>query len=331
VSGKNPNEGAEDGAMRFRTIISIFAWLALGAVAHAQLQPLTKIVVPYAPGGSTDLLSRLLADHIQRNNPGKQFIIENRPGAGAVIGTEAVYRSPADGATIGIVANSFLINSHIKRLAYDPLTNFEPICHLIDSPQVIVVNAKSPYKTLADFLADARNNPGKYSIASLGPATTQHVAVAMFLKTARIELNYVPFTGGAPTTTALLGGHVTSIIGNYSEVEPQITAGELRVLATTNGTRIAPLPDVPTVRELGLDFEVTAWFALVATGKTPAPIVASLIDAFSTAMKSPDILARLDKLQLYPVNRCGADFGAFLKQQDGITATIVKEAGIKSD
>ena len=141
----------------------------------------------------------------------------------------------------------------------------------------------------------------------------------MFLKTAKIELNYVPFTGGAPTTNALLGGHVTSIIGNYSEIEPQITAGELRALATTNLTRIAPLPDVPTVRELGLDFEVTAWFALVATGKTPPPVVASLIDAFSSAMKNTEILARLDKLQLYPANRCGEDFASFLKQQASIT------------
>lgn len=317
--------------MNFRAIIAAVAWIALGTGAQAQLQPLTKIIVPYAPGGSTDLLSRLLADHIQRNNPGKQFIIENRPGAGAVIGTEAVFRAPPDGATIGIVANSFLINSHIKKLAYDPLTNFEPLCHLIDSPQIIVVNAKSPYKTLDEFLSDVRRNPGKHSIASLGPATTQHVAVAMFLKTAKIELNYVPFTGGAPTTNALLGGHVTSIIGNYSEIEPQITAGELRALATTNSTRIAPLPDVPTVRELGLDFEVTAWFALVATGKTPPSVVASLIDAFSSAMKNTEILARLDKLQLYPANRCGEDFASFLKQQASITEKVVKETGIKGD
>jgi tripartite-type tricarboxylate transporter receptor subunit TctC len=315
--------------MKFRIAFAALALLASSAAAQAQLQPLTKIVVPYAPGGSTDLLSRLLADHIQRANPGKQFIIENRPGAGAVIGTEAVFRAPPDGATIGVVANSFLINSKIKQLAYDPLTSFEPLCHLVDSPQVIVVNAKSPWKTLAEFLAEVRANPGKHSIGSLGPATTQHVAVAMFLKTARIELNYVPFTGGAPATNAILGGHVTSIIGNYSEVEPQIAAGELRVLATTNATRIKPLPDVPTVRELGLDFEVTAWFALVATGKTPAPVVASLIDAFSGAMKSPEILSRLDKLQLFPVNKCGADFAAYLKAQDAAMGPIVKEAGIK--
>ena len=315
--------------MNFRITLAGLAWLALGVPASAQLQPLTKIIVPYAPGGSTDVLSRLLADHIQKASAGKQFIIENRPGAGAVIGTEAVFRAPPDGSTIGVVANSFLINAKIKQLAYDPLTGFEPLCHLVDSPQVIVVNASSPYRTLADFLADARANPGKHSIGSLGPATTQHVAVAMFLKTAKIDLNYVPFTGGAPATNAILGGHVTSIIGNYSEIVSQIEAGTLRVLATTNATRIKPLPDVPTVRELGLDFEVTAWFALVATGKTPAPVVNALIDAFSSAMKSPEILARLDKLQLYPVNSCGAGFAAFLRQQDAVMGPVVKEAGIK--
>lgn len=312
------------------TIIVNLAWVACAGPALAQLPPQFKIVVPYAPGGSTDLLSRLLGEQIGKAR-GSTVIVENRPGASAMIGTEAVARATPDGTTIGVVANSFLINAQIRKLNYDPLTSFEPICHLVDSPQVIVVNAKSPYKTLADFLAAARSKPGEHSIGALGPATTQHVAVAMFLKTAKIELNFVPFQGGAPASQALLGGHVTSIIGNYSEVSPQVEAGELRVLATTSPNRIAPLPDVPTVREAGLDFEVTAWFALVATGKTPAPVVASLIDAFSTAMKTPDMQARLKPLQLYPVNVCGAQFADFLRKQNEAMGPIVKEAGIKLD
>ena len=305
-------------------------WLALCGAAAAQLPSTVKIIVPYAPGGSVDLLSRLLGEQISRTR-GVTVITENKPGASAIIGTEAVARAAPDGATVGFVANSFIINSQIRKLSYDPLTSFEPICHLVDSPQVIVVNAKSPYKTLADFLAAARAKPGELSVGALGPATTQHVAVAMFLKTAQIDLNFVPFQGGAPATNALLGGHVTSIIGNYSEVAPQVEAGELRVLATTAASRISSLPDIPTTRDAGLDFEVTAWFAMVTTGKTPASIVASLIEAFSGALKTPEMQARLKPLQLYTANVCGAQFAAFLRQQNDAMGPIVREAGIKLD
>ncbi len=313
--------------MQGRIAAAVVAWLGVCGGARAQLPPTIRVIVPYAPGGSVDLLSRLLGEQIGRTR-GVTVLTENKPGASTIIGTELVSRAPPDGATVGFVANSFVINSQIRKLSYDPLTSFEPVCHFVNSPQVIVVNAKSPYKTLDDFLAAARARPGEFSIGALGPATTQHVAVAMFLKTANIQMNFVPFQGGAPATNAILGQHVNVIIGNYSEVAPQVEAGELRVLATTAASRIAPLPDAPTVREKGLDFEVTAWFAMVATGKTPAPVVASLIDAFSTAMNSPDIRARLEKLQLFPVNVCGAPFAAFLRRQNEAMGPIVREAGI---
>ncbi len=316
--------------MKKRLATVCLAWLALAGAARAQLPPAIKVVVPYPPGGSVDLLSRLLGEQITRSR-GVNVITENRPGASTIIGTELVSRSAPDGATVGFVANSFVINAQIRKLSYDPLTSFEPICHFVNSPQVIVVNAKSPYKTLDDFLAAARAKPGEFSVGALGPATTQHVAVAMFMKTAKIELNFVPFQGGAPATNAILGQHVNVIIGNYSEVAPQVEAGELRVLATTAANRIAPLPEVPTVREKGLDFEVTAWFAMVAPGKTPAPMVAALIDAFSGAMKSPEIQARLKPLQLFSVNACGADFAAFLRLQNEAMGPVVREAGIRLD
>lgn len=304
--------------------------LALAGAAQAQLPPQIKVIVPYAPGGSVDLLSRLLGEQVGRAR-GVTVITENKPGASTIIGTEQLARATPDGSTIGFVANSFIINAQIRKLSYDPLTSFEPLCHLVDSPQVIVVNAKSPYKTLDDFLAAVRAKPGEYSIGALGPATTQHVAVAMFLKTAKLDMNFVPFQGGAPASQALLGGHVTSIIGNYSEVSPQVDAGELRILATTAASRIAPLPEVPTVREKGLDFEVTAWFALLATGKTPAPVVSALIDAYSSAMKTPEMQARLKPLQLYTVNNCGAGFADFLRRQNDVMGPVVREAGIKLD
>ncbi len=305
-------------------------WLAAASPALAQLPPTIRILVPYAPGGSVDLLSRLLGDEIGKTN-NVNVITENKPGASTIIGTEALARATPDGSTIGFVANSFVINAQIRKLSYDPLTSFEPLCHLVDSPQVLVVHAKSPYKTLDDFLAAARARPGEFSIGALGPATTQHVAVATFLKAAGLQMNFVPYSGGAPTTNALLGQQINSIIANYSEVYPHVDAGELRVLATSSAHRIAPLPDVPTLRERGLDVDVTAWFALIAPGKTPKPMVAALSEAISAAMKTPRMQERLQPLQLANVNECGAPFANFLAQQNAAMGPIVRDAGITAE
>ena len=304
--------------------------LALCANAFAQLPSTLKIIVPFAPGGAADILARLTGEHIGRTR-GISAIVENKPGASAIIGGEAVARAAPDGVTVGIVANSFLINSQIRKLSYDPFTSFEHICNLVDSPPVIVVNAKSPWRTLGDFVAAARAKPGEFSLGADGPATTQHVAAAMFTKTAGIELNFVPFQGGAPATNALLGSHVSSIIANYAEVAPQVEAGEMRIIATTSPTRVSVLPNVPTTREAGLDFDMSGWFAVVATGRTPAPVVASLIEAFSTAMKSPDLLSKFALSQLFPVNECGAGFTEFLRKQNEALGPIIKAAGIKVD
>ena len=306
------------------------AFFASVAPALAQLPPNLKIIVPFAPGGAADILARLMGEHVARTR-GIGVIVENRPGASAIIGVEAVARAVPDGATVGIVANSFLINSQIRKLSYDPFTSFEHVCNLVDSPPVIAVNAKSPWKTLGEFVAAARAKPGELSIGANGPATTQHVAVAMFLKTAGLDLNFVPFQGGAPATNALLGSHVTSLVANYAEVAPQAEAGEMRILATTSPTRIPVLPNVPTTREAGLDFDMSGWFAVVATGKTPAPVVAALIEAFSSAMKAPDLLSKLALSQLFPVNACGAAFTDFLRAQNEALGPIVKAAGIKVD
>ena len=300
---------------------------AVTGMAHAQLPGNIKIIVPYPAGGSADILSRLLAEQMGRAR-GVSVIVENKPGASTIIGTESVARAAPDGATLGFIANSFAINAQIRKLPYE-LASFEPLCHLVDSPQVIVVNAASPYKKLGDLVAAARAKPGELTIGALGPATTQHVALEMFKKTAKADMIFVPYPGGAPAVNALLGGHVTSVVANYSEVMAQVMANQLRVLATTSASRIPLLPDVPTTREAGLDFEVTAWFALVATGKTPAPVAAALIDAISGAMKAPELQPRLAQLQLYPVNKCGAAFGEFLRAQNEAMGPIVREAGIK--
>jgi tripartite-type tricarboxylate transporter receptor subunit TctC len=302
------------------------ALCATAAIAEAPT--FVRVIVPYAPGGSVDLLARLLGDEIGKAG-GPSVLVEDKPGASTIIGTEAVARATPDGSTVGMVANSFLINAAIRKLSYDPLTSFEPICHLVDSPQVVAVNANSPYKTLDDLLADARKRPGVLTMGALGPATTQHVAVEIFKKYAKADLTFVPYPGGAPAVNAIVGEQVTSTVANYSELQPFIVAGKLRPLAVMTAQRLSSLPDVPTVKEKGLDFEITAWFAMVATGKTPKPVVASLIKYFSDALARPATREKLTQLQLTPVGLCGDGFADFLRKQNETIAPVVRAAGIK--
>ena len=191
--------------------------------------------------------------------------------AGTVIATEAVSRAAPDGNTVLLNANAFVIAPHLRKLTYDPLTSFAPLCQLVSSPQVIVVNGASPYRSLGQMLDAARAKPGAVTLASVGPASTQHIAFEMLKHLAGVDMVFVPFAGGnAPAVNALLGHHVDSALVNYSEVAEQLQDGKLRALATTSRTRLDALPDVAAVAELGFaDFEADVWFGAVVPAKTP--------------------------------------------------------------
>jgi tripartite-type tricarboxylate transporter receptor subunit TctC len=290
-----------------------------------------KIVDPDPPGGLADFLARLLAERIGRTQ-GLTIVVENRPGAASAIGTEAVSRAAPDGNTLLVNANPFVINPHVRKLNYDPLSSFEPICHLVSSPSVIVVNSASPYRTLADMLAAARARPGELTLASIGPATATQIAFEMLKRAANVDMTFVPYPGTPPAVNALLGGHVTSYFGNYSVVAEQLRAGRLRALATAARTRIEPLPDVPTVAESGYpDYEVDLWYGLVAPAKTPKETIAQLAGWFTAAMQAPEVKPKLIAQALYPVGMCGADFGAFMRKQYDQYGRAVREANIKAE
>jgi tripartite-type tricarboxylate transporter receptor subunit TctC len=213
---------------------------------------------------------------------------------------------------------------------YDPLASYEPVCYLVRSPQVIVVNSFSPYRTLADLVEAARAKPGELSIASVGPNTTQHIAIEWFKRLAGVNLTFVPYTGGAPAINALLGEHVTSALQNYSEIGEQIRAGKLRALATPSAQRVEPLPDVPTVAESGYKgFEAEVWFGLVATAKTPKETVAQLIDWFRAALQAPEVKAKLAVQALYPHPKCGAAFATHIQRQIDEYARLIRELNLK--
>ena len=222
-----------------------------------------KIVVPYPAGGTADILARILGEQISRTE-GVTLLTENRPGASAIIGTEAVSRAAPDGSTLLITSTAFLIAPHLTKLNYDPLTSFEPICQLVSTPIVVIVNSGSPYGTLADWLNAARAKPGSLTLASI-PGGLSRIAFEMLKRAANVDIAFIPYAGDAPAVNALLGGHVTAVFLPYSGVAAQLKAGTLRALASASRTRSESLPSVPTIAESGFKgYEADNWNGLFA-------------------------------------------------------------------
>lgn len=306
-------------------------FVGISHVASAQTAKTVRVIVPFPPGGTMDTLARLLADQIGRVR-GQTILVENRPGGGSVIATEAAARAAPDGSTVLMVSNSFVINPSLKATNYDPLTSFEPICHIARTPNVLAVNASSPHRTLADLLAAARAKPGDLTLASVGPATTQHIGIEMFKRAVNIQMTYVPFSGDAPAVNALLGAHVTSLFATHTVVGGHLEAGRIRGLAIASKTRIESLPDLPTVAESGLgDFEIDAWFGLVAPANAPREVTSQLTDWFSAAMQSPEVKVKLAGQRLILVGMCGDGFAAHLRGQYDQYRRVIREANIKAE
>jgi len=239
--------------------------------AAAQIARTIRIVVPYAPGGTADIVARLVADQAGRSG-GPAMIVENRPGAGGAVGTETVARATADGATLLVVSTPFLIDPLLRKLNYDPLHSFAPICNLVSAPTVIVVNGASPYRTLGQLLDDARQKPGQITMASIGPGSSFQLGFEMLKRAAKVDMTFVPYPGNAPALNAVLGQQVTSMFATLSNVSEYLKVGQLRALAIGNRERARPLQDVPTVAESGYgDFDIDAWFGVFAPAATPEP------------------------------------------------------------
>jgi tripartite-type tricarboxylate transporter receptor subunit TctC len=309
-------------------LMFVFALVLSGHGAWSQARTI-KVVNPYPPGGTADIVARVLSEQIGRTQ-GVTMLVENRPGGGTVIGTEAASRAAPDGNTLLITSVVFIINPHLRKLNYDPLTGFEPICNLTQSPQVIVVNSGSPYRTMADLINAARVKPGELTLASTGPASPSHIAFEMLKREAKVQMTYVPFPGNAPTVNAVLGAHVTAGVANYADVVGHLKAGTLRALATASSTRIETLPDVQTAAEAGhKEFEYDIWFGMLAPAKTPKTMIAQLSGWLVTAMQIPEIRAKLVVQGLYPVGKCGGDFAADLRRQYEDYGRVIREANIK--
>jgi tripartite-type tricarboxylate transporter receptor subunit TctC len=319
--------------MPIRIILIACCAIALLAVtghgASSQGTRTIKMVVPVAPGGAVDYVARVLAEQVQRAH-GQAIVIESRPGAGTAIGTEAVARASPDGDTLLLTAGgNLLISPHVRKVNYDPLTDFEPICAVVRVPEIIAVNGTAPFHTLADLLGAARARPGQLTLASLGPASDLHIAFEKLKRAANVNMIYVPYPGVAPAVNALLGEHVTSIMTSYTSASEQLKAGKLRALAMTTRARIDAMPNVPTVAESGYpDYESEPWFGLFAPSKTPRELISQVSEWFSAAARAPEVGQKLAAQGLHPAVICGADFAALVRRDYDDFGRVVREAKI---
>ncbi len=312
-----------------------FIAIALAALLPQSVQAQTprtiRIVVPFPGGGPTDVTARVISEQIGKQH-GVSFVIENRPGGGALIATEAVARAEPDGGTLLIVAGGMLINPILKKTNYDPLTSFAPLCLLVRSPHVIVVNKESPMRSFGDFLATARAKPGELTFATVGPATGPHIAFETLKRRAEADITFVPYNGTSTSINAVMGGHVSVAMGDFRDVYGALQGGTLRGLATTAARRLEQLPDLPTVAEQGFPgFEAESWFGIVAPAATPRDTVSQLDAWFQEALRNAEVRSRLVNAGVFPTGTCGAEFAAHLRHQHDEFAKTIREANIKAE
>jgi tripartite-type tricarboxylate transporter receptor subunit TctC len=308
--------------------------LSLGAFgAQAQTYPSkpVKIVVGFAPGGGSDFAARVIAQQLTERMK-NQVIVENKPGAGSLIGAEYVIKSAPDGYTLLLTPASYTVNPSVYKLSFDPLNDITPIAQISKGPYIVSVHPSVPAKTLKELVAYAKANPGKLSYASSGNGAHIHVATEYFLYTAGISIVHVPYKGTGPALNDTVGGQVQMIFGSVATALQYVKSGRLRPLAVTTPKRIAAAPDVPTVAESGYPgWEVTNWHGLVGPKGLPKDIVQRLNKEVNVAVHSPDMVKVLSGDGLEPAGGTPEDLAALLKAEVARWAQVVKRANIKLD
>src|SRR5215475_7908299 len=302
---------------------------AVSRIAQAQTYPTrpVRIIVATAPGGLPDILARLIGPWLS-GRLGQQFVIENRPGGGSNIGTEAVVRAPPDGYTLLLVATTHAINATLyDKLNFNVVRDIAPVAGIMRVPEVMVVNPSVPAKTVPEFIAYAKANPGKINLGSPGVGTPGHVDGELFKMMAGVDLVHVPYRGGGPVMTDLLGGQVQVLFGSTSLTIEQIRAGKLRPLAVTTATRWEGLPEIPTLGETLPGFEASAWSGVGAPKNTPAEIIDTLNKDINAALADPNMKARLSDLGGTPLVGSPAEFGKLIVEETERWGKVVKFSG----
>src|SRR6267378_3969153 len=317
----------------------LFATVLLCAAALAHAQPSFPVypakpihlIVPFPPGGGNDTVARAIAQQLGPDL-GQPVVVDNRPGAGGSVGAELAAKAPPDGYTLFLAGvGSHVVNPNLHaRLPYDPVRDFTPITLLATAPSVLVVNPAVPARSVAEFTAYARANPGKLNYASNGNGSAAQLAAAMYETMADVRMVHVPYKGIAPAMTDLMSGEVQLMFGTIVALVPHIQAGKLRALAVTSRTRSALLPDIPTLAESGLpDYEAGSWYGILAPAGTPREVIERLHAAIVKALKQPDVSKRLAAEGAEVIGSTPEEFGAHIKAEIARVGSVVRAAGIR--
>jgi tripartite-type tricarboxylate transporter receptor subunit TctC len=319
---------------RYAVLLTSLVALALPAAqALAQKSYPNKairMIVPFAPGGSNDIMGRLVAAKLTESM-GQQVVVDNRPGASGIVGTDLAAKAAPDGYTVLVMSLTFTVNPSIRsKLPYDTEKDLVPVTLIASAPLILVVHPSLPVKSVKEFIAYAKANPGKLNFGSGGPGSTPHLAGEMLKTMAGLEMTHVPYKGGGPALADLLGGQIQLMLENIPSTLPFVKSGKLRVLAVTSKKRSPTVPDVPTLDEAALKgYELTGWNGLFVPRGTPRAIVNQLHAETVKALAAPDVKERLAAMSAEPGGESPEKFAVFIKAEIGKWAKIAKEAGLK--
>ena len=318
----------------FRVMVSGLALMCLlaGEVQAQAPYPArpVRIVVPSPPAGGTDIVARVLADHFSKAF-GQQFFVENRPGAGNMIGIESVARAAPDGYTLLMTASTLSLNSVLyKKISYDPIKDFAPIMQVASAPNVLIVNPSVPVRTLTDFIALAKQKPGQLTYGTPGIGTSPHMCMELLMSLAGISVQHIPYRGTVPAMTDVISGQITSMFSTALSARPQIDAGNVRALGLSSNRRSEALPNVLPIAEVGVPgYEATQWYGLVAPAGTPPEIVARIHAQALKALRSQDVKDKLATDGAEPVGSTPAEFAAHIKEELEKWTKVATASGIE--
>jgi tripartite-type tricarboxylate transporter receptor subunit TctC len=313
---------------RLAAAVLLLSALAVPASAEDYPNRPVRMIIPFPPGGSNDVVGRLVAKQLSEKL-GQQVIVDNRGGAGGVIGTEAASVATPDGYTLLLISIAHAVNPALHTLGYDPIKSFTPISILASGPNVLVVNPTLNVKSVKDLLALAKEKPGELNYASAGIGSFQHLGGELFKLTAGVNLVHVPYKGGGPAMQDVIGGNVKIMFSSLIQTTPFIKSQQLRALGTGGAKRSPVLPDVPTIAEAGVPGYVAEnWWGIVAPAGTPAPIIDKLYKDIQASLKAPELQAQFEREGAASVEMNSADFGEYMKSEMVKWGRVVKEGGI---
>jgi len=314
-----------------KVLALVLALLASPALAQTWPAKPVRIIVPFAPGGGSDFIARFMAQRLSATL-GNQVIVENKPGAGGVIGIEQGIKSPADGYTLVLIASSYTVNPSVYKISFDPVADITPIVQLSQGPLLIVVNPSVPAKTAKDLIAMAKAKPGALNFASPGQGSVIHMATEYFDSMAGIKMNHIPYKGTGPALTDTISGQTQVLFSSTATALPHVKSGRLKAIGVTTAKRIPALPEVPTVAESGLPgYEVVLWHGLIGPKGLPAAVVDRVVGEVNKTLKQPETAEQLQNDGVAPAGGTPAQFAAQIKKEIGVWRKVASDAGVKPE